>query len=115
MKLWTATVAPNPRRVAIFLAEKDIEIPTVEIDLANGDNYAPEFVAKNPLARVPVLEFDDGAFLAESMAICRYLEEIHPEPPQGRKDDSGTFIRERRSALALGPNHRCASGARILT
>ena len=81
MKLWTATVAPNPRRVAIFLAEKDIEIPTVEIDLANGDNYAPEFVAKNPLARVPVLEFDDDAFLAESMAICRYLEEIHPEPP----------------------------------
>ena len=81
MKLWTATVAPNPRRVAIFLAEKGIEIPTVEIDLASGENYAPEFVAKNPLARVPVLEFDDGFFLSESMAICRYLEENHPEPP----------------------------------
>jgi glutathione S-transferase len=81
MKLWTAAVAPNPRRVAIFLAEKGIEIPTVEIDLAKGENYAPEFVAKNPLARVPVLEFDDGAFLAESMAICRYLEETHPVPP----------------------------------
>jgi glutathione S-transferase len=81
MKLWTAAVAPNPRRVAIFLAEKGIDIPTVEIDLAKGDNYAPEFLAKNPLARVPVLEFDDGSFLAESMAICRYLEETHPEPP----------------------------------
>ncbi len=81
MKLWTAAVAPNPRRVAIFLAEKGIEIPTIEIDLAKQENYAPDFVSKNPLARVPVLEFDDGSFLAESMAICRYLEETHPEPP----------------------------------
>lgn len=81
MKLWTAAVAPNPRRVAIFLAEKAIEIPTAAIDLSKGENFAAEFVAKNPLARVPVLELDDGSFLAESMAICRYLEELHPAPP----------------------------------
>ena len=81
MKLWTASVAPNPRRVAIFLAEKGLELPTAEIDLAKQENYAPEFVAKNPLARVPVLELDDGTFLAESVAICRYFEESHPEPP----------------------------------
>ncbi len=81
MKLWTAAVAPNPRRVAIFLAEKGIEVASEQIDLAAKGNFAPAFVAKNPLARVPVLEFDDGSFLAESVAICRYFEETHPEPP----------------------------------
>jgi len=81
MKLWSAAGAPNPRRVAIYLMEKGIEVETVNIDLAAKENYAPEFVAKNPLARVPVLEFDDGAHLAESKAICRYFEETHPEPP----------------------------------
>lgn len=81
MKLWTAAVAPNPRRVAIFLAEKGIQLPMVEIDLAKQENYTSDFMRKNPLARVPVLEFDDGTFLAESVAICRYLEESHPAPP----------------------------------
>ena len=81
MKLWTAAVAPNPRRVAIYLAEKGIEIPTVVLDLAKGENHAPEFLTRNSLGRVPVLEFDDGSHLAESMAICRYFEEIQPEPP----------------------------------
>jgi glutathione S-transferase len=81
MKLWTAGVAPNPRRVSIFIAEKGIEVPTVEIDLAKNEHHDPEFVAKNPLGRVPVLVLDDGFCLAESMAICRYLEELHPEPP----------------------------------
>ncbi len=81
MKLWTADVAPNPRRVAIFLAEKGIEIPTVMVDLSQRENQAPDFVAKNPLARVPLLEFGDGSCLAESMAICRYFEETNPEPP----------------------------------
>jgi glutathione S-transferase len=81
MKLWSAAVAPNPRRVVIYLMEKGIEVETVDIDLGAKENYAPEFVAKNPLARVPVLEFDDGTYLAESKAICRYFEELHPEPP----------------------------------
>jgi glutathione S-transferase len=81
MKLWSAAVAPNPRRVVIYLMEKGIDVETVDIDLGAKENFAPEFVAKNPLARVPVLEFDDGTYLAESMAICRYFEETHPEPP----------------------------------
>ena len=81
MKLYTSKVAPNPRRVHIFLGEKGVEIELVEIDLGKSQNLDPDFVAKNPLGRVPVLEMDDGAYLAESMAICRYFEETHPEPP----------------------------------
>jgi glutathione S-transferase len=81
MKLWSALVAPNPRRTVIYVMEKGIEVETVNIDLGAKENYAPEFMAKNPLARVPVLEFDDGTCLAESKAICRYFEETHPEPP----------------------------------
>ena len=81
MKLWSAAVAPNPRRVEIYLMEKGIEVETENIDLGAKANYEPEFVAMNPLARVPVLELDDGTFLARSKAICRYFEETHPEPP----------------------------------
>ena len=81
MKLWSAAVAPNPRRVEIYLMEKGIEVETENIDLGAKANYEPEFVAKNSLARVPVLELDDDTFLAESKAICRYFEETHPEPP----------------------------------
>jgi len=81
MKLWSAAVAPNPRRVEIYLMEKGIEVETENIDLGAKANYEPEFVAMNPLARVPVLELDDGTFLAESKAICRYFEETHTEPP----------------------------------
>jgi glutathione S-transferase len=81
MKLYTSLVAPNPRRVSIFLAEKGVEVPIVEVSLPDKENFAPDFVAKNPLARVPMLEFDDGVCLAESNAICRYFEETHPEPP----------------------------------
>ena len=81
MKLYTSKVAPNPRRVHIFLAEKGVEIEMVEIDLGKSQNLDPDFIARNPLGRVPVLELDDGAYLAESMAICRYFEETHPEPP----------------------------------
>lgn len=80
MKLYTSRLAPNPRRVAIFLAEKGIELPTVEVDLAKKENLVPEFLARNPLGRVPVLEFEDGSHLAESVAICRYFEVTHPEP-----------------------------------
>jgi glutathione S-transferase len=81
MKLYTTAVAPNPRRVSIFLAEKRIDIPVEELNLGNLENLAPDFVAKNPMGRVPVLEMDDGTYLAESLAICRYFEETQPEPP----------------------------------
>ena len=81
MKLYDSAMAPNPRRVRIFLAEKGIEVPTVQVDIGKAENREPGFLAKNPLGGVPVLELDDGRCLAESVAICRYFEETHPEPP----------------------------------
>ena len=81
MKLYDSQMAPNPRRVRIFLAEKGVTVPTVQVDLGKAENRQPPFLAKNPLAGVPVLELDDGTFLAESVAICRYFEELQPEPP----------------------------------
>jgi glutathione S-transferase len=80
MKIHEFTQAPNPRRVRIFLAEKGITVPYEQVNLAAGDNRKPEFLAKNPMGGVPVLELDDGTFIAESVAICRYFEETHPEP-----------------------------------
>lgn len=81
MKLYDSTMAPNPRRVRIFLAEKGVEIPTVQVDIGKAENRQPPYLAKNPLGGVPILELDDGRILAESVAICRYFEETHPEPP----------------------------------
>ena len=81
MKLYDSTMAPNPRRVRIFLAEKGIEVPTVQISLADQEQTTPDYIAKNSLAKVPTLELDDGSFLSESVAICRYFEELHPDPP----------------------------------
>ena len=81
VKLYTFRRALSPRRVALYLAEKKLSLPTVEVDVAAGDNRAPAFLAKNPLGRVPVLELDDGRTLTESDAIIEYLEELHPEPP----------------------------------
>ena len=73
-------MAPNPRRVRIFLAEKGIQVPDEQVDLAKAQNRAPEFLKINPFGGVPVLQLDDGTNLAESVAICRYFEETHPEP-----------------------------------
>jgi glutathione S-transferase len=81
MKLYDSPVAPNPRRVRIFLAEKGISIPRETVDLAKLEQKAPEFAAINPLQRIPVLEFDSGETVSESVAICRYFEEIQPDPP----------------------------------
>ncbi len=81
MKFYNLAPGMNPRRVRIFMAEKDIDIPWVEIDMMKGENATPEFLAKNPLGKLPVLELDDGGYLSESIAICRYLEDMYPEPP----------------------------------
>lgn len=80
MKLYDSTTAPNPRRVRIFLAEKGIAVPTVQVDIGARANLDPAFRAKNPYAQVPLLELDDGTCISESVAICRYFEEIQPEP-----------------------------------
>ena len=81
MKLYDAGRAPNPRRVRIFLAEKGVTVPLVPVDLGRLEHKAPAYVAVNPLQRTPALELDDGTVITESIAICRYFEELHPEPP----------------------------------
>ena len=82
MKIHDATTAPNPRRVRIFIAEKGIEVPCEQVDIVNAVNRGEEFrMQKNPMGTVPVLELDDGTCIAESGAICRYFEELHPDPP----------------------------------
>jgi glutathione S-transferase len=81
MKLYDTKMAPNPRRVRIFLAEKGIQVPDEQVDIAKAQNHSPEFLKINPMGGVPVLQIDDGTNLAESVAICRYFEETHPEPP----------------------------------
>ncbi|HET7313594.1 glutathione S-transferase family protein [Salinisphaera sp.] len=84
MKLYETRQAPNPRRLRIFLVEKGINLKDFEIeqlDLGAGDNLSETFKTKNPMCGVPVLEFDDGRCLSESIAICRYFELTHPEPP----------------------------------
>jgi glutathione S-transferase len=80
MLLYHDPAAPNPRRVRIFAAEKGIALETIEISIAAGANLKPEYRAKHPLRLLPVLELEDGRVLRESMAICRYFEELHPEP-----------------------------------
>ncbi|MFZ1682209.1 MAG: glutathione S-transferase [Rhizobiaceae bacterium] len=80
MKLYDGGKAPNPRRVRIFLAEKGIEVPLVPVDMGALGHKSAEITARNPLQRLPVLELDDGTIIAESVAICRYFEEIQPEP-----------------------------------
>ncbi len=80
MKYYDLPASPNARRVRIFMAEKGIEIPTQVVDMMKDENKEPWYLAKNSLGAMPVLELDDGTCIAESGAICRYLEELHPEP-----------------------------------
>lgn len=80
MKILQTRSAPNPRRVRIFLAEKGLQVPFEEHDLMQGALRTPEFTEVNWFQRVPVLVLDDGTAISESIAICRYFEEIRPEP-----------------------------------
>ncbi|HWJ39778.1 MAG TPA: glutathione S-transferase family protein [Candidatus Limnocylindrales bacterium] len=80
MKIYDFALAPNPRRLRIFVAEKGLKIPVEQVDIFTGKNRTPEMLAKNPAGGLPVMELDDGSHLAESVAICRYLESLHPEP-----------------------------------
>ncbi len=73
--------APNPRRVRIFAVEKGIELPSTQVSIPQREQKAPEYLAKNPRGQTPILELDDGTVIAESVAIMRYLEALHPEPP----------------------------------
>jgi len=81
MKIYDYGMAPNPRRVRIFLHEKGIEAPYEQIDIIKREGRQPDFLEKNPLGGIPVLELDDGTCISESVSICRYFEAEHPDPP----------------------------------
>ena len=80
MKLYDFPKAPNPRRVKIFAHEKDIELELINCDMAKREHKTADFLKKNPSGKIPVLELDNGDCISESVAICRYLELIKPEP-----------------------------------
>jgi glutathione S-transferase len=81
MRFYDCRTAPSPRRVRIFLAEKGVDIETVQIDLGKGEQFSENFRKVNPDCVVPALELDDGSAISEVVAICQYLEELHPQPP----------------------------------
>ncbi|WP_375461602.1 glutathione S-transferase family protein [uncultured Enterovirga sp.] len=81
MKLYDGGRAPNPRRVRIFLDEKEITVPLEPVDIAKGEHKTTDFTAINPLQRIPSLVLDDGTAISESIAICRYFEALQPDPP----------------------------------
>ena len=80
MKFYNS-IGPNPRVVKLFMAEKALDIPRVEVNLMAGENRQDAYKAKNPSGQMPALELDDGVVLAEILPICEYLEEVHPSPP----------------------------------
>src|SRR5262245_33581638 len=80
MKLFDGGRSPSPRRVRIYLAEKGISVPLVPVDMGALEHKQEAISSRNPLRRLPVLELDDGTILTETVAICRYFEELHPEP-----------------------------------
>lgn len=96
MKFYDCTTAPSPRRVRIFAAEKGISLPTVQVDLRNGEQFSEVFRAINPDCTVPALVLDDGLVIGDAVAICGYLEELHPDPPL-----IGTTPQERAVVTAL--------------
>jgi glutathione S-transferase len=107
MKLYDGGRAPNPRRVRIYLAEKSLDVPLEPVDLGALAHKSPEYTAINPLQRLPALQLDDGTVLTESIAICRYFERLHPEPPLfgiGAKEAAVIEMWERRIEFhLLGP------------
>jgi glutathione S-transferase len=80
MRLYTS-IGPNPRMVRIFIMEKGLTVPEIQVDVLAGENRREPFLSLNPAGELPVLELDDGSCLAETTAICEYLEERHPDPP----------------------------------
>ena len=80
MKLYDFPGAPNPRRVRVVAAEKNIELDYVTVDMGKCEHKTQEFIQKNPSGKIPVLELEDGTCIGESIAICRYLEALYPRP-----------------------------------
>src|SRR5262249_62346645 len=100
-RLYDFVAAPNPRGVRVYLAEKGLSAPAVAVNIVTGENRQPDFLKRNPLGGLPVLELDDGSHLTESLAIIEYLEELNPKPPL-----IGTTPRERARIRQLGRSAR---------
>lgn len=105
MKLYDAATAPNPRRTRIFIAEKGLDVPCEQVDIMKAVNRGEEFRRNvNPMGTLPVLELDDGTCIAETGAICRYFEEVQPDPPLlgvDAKDKAVVEMWNRRMELEL--------------
>lgn len=132
MKLYFFPVAPNPTRVRTYLGEKGLSVPQVRVNLTEGEQRTPEFLAKNPKGTLPVLELDDGRCVTDSLAIIEYFEECHPEPsmwgptPEERalaraleRDvdigvlmTTGRIVHSTKSPLGLPPNPAVAEAVR---
>jgi glutathione S-transferase len=103
MKLYDFSGAPNPKKLRVYLAEKGIKVPIESVDIMSGQNRTPEFLKKNPLGGLPVLELDDGTVLTESLALIEYFEELHPEPPMvGKKPLERAQVRALERICELG-------------
>lgn len=103
MKLYVFPLAPNPRKVLIYLKEKQLDVPLETVDLMSGQNRTPEFLKKNPLGGLPVLQLDDGSHLTESLAIIEYFEDLHPEPSMlGKTPIERARVREAERIIELG-------------
>lgn len=127
MKLYDGGRAPNPRRVQIFIKEKGIEIESQQLDLNALEHRSPEIAAKNPMMTVPFLELDDGTIISETIAICRYLESLYPEPSLFGKDaleqaivemwnrrvELGFFMRVAQSFRHLHPGGAVLEGEQV--
>ena len=103
MKFYNS-LGPNPRLVRIFMLEKGIEVPTEEIDIMGGENRRAPYTDRNPGGQMPALELDDGRVIAETVAICEYLEEIRSNPPllgSTPEDRAETRMWERRVELRI--------------
>ncbi|MGE5565993.1 MAG: glutathione S-transferase family protein [Parcubacteria group bacterium] len=105
MKLYDSYRAPNPRRVRWFMAEKGIDdVEVINVDVFKGEHRTPDYLAKSGLPNVPMLEMDDGTCITESVAICRYLESLYPEPNLFGRDPKETAVIEmwtRRAEMLL--------------
>ena len=110
MKLYDFVGAPNPKKVRVYLAEKGINVPAEPVNIATGENRQPEFLKKNPLGGLPVLELDDGSILTESLAIIEYFEEQNPNPPMiGTTPRERARVRELERIMELGVLGRIAA------
>jgi glutathione S-transferase len=110
VKLYDFVGAPNPKKVRIYLAEKGLTVPTEQVNIVTGENRSPEFLKKNPLAGLPVLELDDGSMLTESLAIMEYFEELNPTPPMiGSSPLERARTRERERIAEVGVLLRVAT------